>query len=436
MRNLQVNIGKKRRGLCVYVVCVLMLGLCYSPSVFAKSDPVRITWWSQLYGATGEVLVDLVHEFNKKHPDIKVEYLQPTPGAASGIYQAKLIAACLAGNPPDIVDMGQTKPANYIPNEFVPFDELTDDLEADLQISQIPDGIFPFGNYKGHTWSIPVFCQTVGLYYNKEMFLQAGLNPERPPESLKELTEFADKLTKENQWGMVIPHAATLNTGLMWYTYLWREGGEILNENWTEATFNREAGVRALQYWVDLIHEYKVMPLTATTNTFLQMRDAFINSRAAMMDNFGWFLKDIGEKASFHWGAAPPPLKQGGPKVCFEGGNCIAITRKGKHPTEAYQFLRWLLSPEVNLRFSLETGYIPIRAKDIQSSIYQDYLREHPKTRAFAELMAYGRNRPPIPQMREIQDLTAKAVEKALYLRKTPKEALDEAVAASNELLK
>ena len=116
----------------------------------------------------------------------------------------------------------------------------------------------------GKTWGIPFQRSTIVLYYNKEMFKEAGLDPNRPPANWKEKVEYAQKLTKRDasgkvtQWGVQIP-----SSGFPYWLFqalAIQNGANLMNAAGTETYYDKPEVIEALQYWVDLVKKHKVHP--------------------------------------------------------------------------------------------------------------------------------------------------------------------------------
>ena len=116
----------------------------------------------------------------------------------------------------------------------------------------------------GKTWGIPFQRSTIVLYCNKEMFKEAGLDPNRPPANWKEMVEYAQKLTKRDasgqvtQWGIQIP-----SSGFPYWLFqalAIENGVNLMNAAGTETYYDKPEVIEALQYWVDLVKKHKVHP--------------------------------------------------------------------------------------------------------------------------------------------------------------------------------
>ena len=133
-----------------------------------------------------------------------------------------------------------------------------------MHAQRIYPGFMQNSQTGGKTWGIPFQRSTIVMYWNKDLFKQAGLNPDKAPATWAEMTEYAKKLTKTDaggnvsQWGVKIP-----STGFPYWLFqglTTPNDALLMNEAGTETYFDKPAVIEALQYWVDLSAKHKVMP--------------------------------------------------------------------------------------------------------------------------------------------------------------------------------
>ena len=117
-------------------------------------------------------------------------------------------------------------------------------------------------------------------------------------------------------------------------------------------------------------------------------------------------------------------------------GEYLAIFKQSEHPDEAWTFIKWVLQPEVQASWSMESGYLPVRESVLEVEEYQRFLDEHPGQRVFVEQMKYAQAQRAVDYHAiEIQRALAIAIEKATVGNQDPKTVLSEAAETSNRLL-
>src|SRR5690606_33594849 len=212
-------------------------------------------------GAVTKTIDQMAADFEKENSDIRVKPVY------AGTYQESIVKALTAfksGQPPHLAVLLSTDMFTLIDEDaIVPIDGL---LGADGKqwLDGFYDAFMQNSRTGGQTWGVPFQRSTIVLYWNKEAFQEAGLDPERAPQNWDELVEFGKKLTKTDangnvtQWGVKIPSSGFpywLFQGLSTPT-----DPILMNEAATETYLDRPGSIEALQYWVDLSAKHKVMP--------------------------------------------------------------------------------------------------------------------------------------------------------------------------------
>ena len=425
----------------ILIGILLLMFNHFSCNKYQDQNKITITFWHSFVASTFPALEELITTFESEHPkiQIKAQYI-PTGDALV----QKLITAIQSQTAPDI---------SWIHSDFI---QKLVEANAIYNMRNFIDGIdglnketmndiFPpllqAAKWCDTLYAMPMEATSLALLYNRDLFRQAGLDPNHPPENWDELYEHTLKLTVDkdgdgdiDQYGFyvpVFPASGSLSIWmvLQWSPFLWQAGGEFINSYQTEVRFNREAGVQALAFWKKL---YDAMNF----KTFSLAHDlAFFSQHLAMVMDGPWNLPRYRKLTNVDWAVAPLPA---GPvkRATYLAGEYLAIFKQSRHPQEAWKFVKWILKPEVQARFSIKSGYLPVRKSVLNLKSYQEYLNTDPALRAFVDQMSYGQAREAIDFFRiEINQTIAEAVEKSLAGGMDPKTALEEAALKSNEFL-
>jgi len=397
------------------------------PDATTPAEPITLTFWNYWDGKNGEVIQSLVDEYNKAHPNVTINNVF----IGWGELLPKLQTAAAGGNMPDIaavdlvwmpklVETGKPVALNdYISASNV---NLKDFYASQLDVDRYGDTYY----------SLPVSTNNLELFYNKDMFRAAGLDPDKPPTTWSELADYATKLTKPDgsQYGMEL--FTQPGEGLSWQfqVYLWQAGGEFLNKDLTAPAFNTPAGEKALNFWVDLLQNKKVAPL-ADWGQFGQ-------GNAAMVMDGSWMVGIWADSAPFDWGVASMPIPEGGQMATNMGGEHILMFQSDDaRQAAAWDFINWLTSTETQIKWDTQTGFMPVRDSVAQSADYQTWMKNtEPRLAPFVNNQQYAHARPAITNYPEVSDAFSKEIQKALYGQLTPKEALTSADKAVTGLLK
>jgi len=401
----------------------------------AEGEKTEITFWHSYVESTKPALLKLVERFEAEHPDIKINAQRVPTG--DQLLQ-KLTTAIMTQTAPDICWVHNNWVAPLSDGDTIyALEELIEQYGGFTEEDK--EDFFPApletSYYQGKLRMMPIEATNLALAYNRDLFRKAGLDPERTPATWDEFAEYGKKLTirkagRVEQYGCPIPvfvGALASWTVWNWDTFLLGWGGSYSDPSGEKVTFNSDAGVNALQFWVDLQHKYKVGSMTAPDQ-------GFESQKVAMALMGPWDLPHLNDMA-FDWAMAPMPA---GPvrQVTPLGAEYLVIFRQTEHPKEAWEFVTWFIRPEIQEWWSMESNYLPIRRSVLQSPTYQNFLSEHPAMKVFAEQMEYAYAEPVLlPQASEIDLYLASAIEKAVRRVATSKQALDEAAQKANRLL-
>ncbi len=199
----------------------------------------------------------IVDAFERAHPDIQLESAQglQIQGQAA---ESNLLLAFAGGTAPDVVYVNFRSSASYIQQGFLlPLDDY---LKRDPAVlKHIQPALLPIlrDAGHGHIYSVPYIAAVQALYYRKDMFQAAGLDPDKPPTNWDEFYADAQALTDQPKgvWGFEFGTNSD-DSAYWWINFLWQAGGEVIKRNpkgqWV-AAFNTPAGVTALEYYKKLL---------------------------------------------------------------------------------------------------------------------------------------------------------------------------------------
>ena len=334
-------------------------------------------------GPIAKVIDGYAAGFEAENPKIKI---RPT---YSGTYQesiTKVMTAHKSGTPPVCSVLLSTDMFTLIDEEaIVPIDQaLSTDADRAWLKSFFPG--FMENSQEGgkdgvKTWGIPFQRSTIVLYWNKELFKEAGLDPERAPATWEEQRRFAERLTKRDaagnvtQWGLSIP-----SSGFPYWLFqaLTTQAGAILaNQEGTKTAFDAPGVVEALQYWVDLSRKDRVHP-PGIVEWGTTPKD-FFERKVAMMWTTTGNLTNVRANAKFPFGVAmlPAHKRRGSPT----GGGNLYVSSKANPDQRraAVQFAQWLTRPERAADWSVQTGYVAVRPDSYDTPVMKAYLADFPQ---------------------------------------------------------
>ncbi len=393
--------------------------------------PVTLTLWHAYSSTTGKAFEALVADFNATHPNITIE---PSYGGDLWTMRDKLLTAIAGNAAPDVCQIDQFWCAELADaKSIVKMADLVAQ-DPDYNAADLYDKALETGTYKGELWTMPFSFSNIVLYYNKALFKEAGLDPEKPPTTWDELVEYGKKLTVDkngdgtpDQWGLSFVLKADQGGVYYWLASLWQAGGVLFNDDFTKSRFNEQPGVEALQYWIDLVHKHKIVPLAPPDAGFQNGLIAMTWASTSSLTRYIGMLKE-------NLGVAFMP--KGKEMATGVGGANLAIMANAKDKEAAYEFVQWMTSAETNLKWSTTTGYNPLRKSVVESAAYKEYLAKEPRAQVIIDQMPYAIVRPNIVAYSAGSREIGLAVEEAVFGNLDPKQALDAAAVKVDAMLK
>ena len=356
------------------------------------ANPVEISFYYPVAvgGAVTKTIDSMVADFEKANPDIKVKAIY------AGTYQESIVKALTAfkgGTPPTLAVLLSTDLFTLIDeNAIVPIDSLASSAEDKKWIAGFYKGFMENSQTDGKTWGIPFQRSTIVMYYNKTLFKEAGLNPDKAPANWNEMVEAAKKLTKRDaagnvsQWGVKIP-----STGFGYWMFQAMTASNdtiLMNSTGTKTYFDKPGAVQALQHWVDLTTKDKVMP--AGSIEWGTTPKDFLEQKAAMVWTTTGNLTNIRTNASFPFGVAMlPGIKHPGSPT--GGGNFYVFNKTSPAEQQAaMKFIRFATEPARAAQWSIATGYVAPRQDAWDTPEMKKYLQDVPAADVAREQMKYG----------------------------------------------
>jgi multiple sugar transport system substrate-binding protein len=360
--------------------------------------------------------------FAPAHPEIKVN-------ATGGATAEKTLAAISGGNPPDLVLLPSPYSIGTWAHNGViqPLDEHIQSSGLDLSVF-IPAGIEQCKLDDAY-YALPFVNFNNALYWNKDLFAAAGLDPDTPPKTLEELLDFAEKLTVKD--GDRITQIGVLPT-LRLQEMAWRFGGDWYDVASGAVMANSEANVRALQYELDVASRVggveAVQRFQGSLPTGGGAADnPFYQGKIAILVDGCWHVEFIRQYASdLNYGVAPvpaPPDVENGATVNELMTNPIAIPNGAKHLAEAWELLRFLATDvETSREFAKIIANIP------QLTEASTNFTDDPRLEVFVDLSQSqgARHLPVLPITEEYTDAIATLESGVLTGETEPQAGLDQ----------
>ena len=408
------------------LACFLFLG-CASGATEEKEGQVVVRFWHAMGGPLGEVLDSLIDEFNAAHPEWQIK------PESMGSYEAlkqMLLASIIARNQPDMSQAYEAWISTLIGgNALVDLKSL--DPAFDKELEDFYPVFIEDSLYDGKLFSLPFNKSVPVIYYNKEMFQRAGLDPEKPPATWAEFTRYSRLLTRDldgdgipEQWGHKFTDHATYFECL-----LAQNGGALFDAGSRKLLFDSPEGREAVEFLVDMVRNDR------SADFYLggyEHQVDFAAEKVAMIVASCVSRTFMQKQIKFAWGMAPL-LRQKQRASLVYGTNIVVFARSSPEKQRAaWEFIKWFTSPSVSARWCLSTNYVPVRKSALDLPVMKEEIAKSPDTAVPIRELEFGFFEPRIDEWLRLREYLGDAVKAALLGKLAPEAALKRAVEKGN----
>ena len=390
------------------------------------SGPVTIRYWNGFTGPDGRTMLHLVKRFNEQNPDVNI-LMQRMDWAT---YYNKLFVAGQGGRTPELFVIQTLAIPRFVRAGFLrPIDDLIASPKT-VDTSDIDANIWQALDVGGNHFGLPLDIWPMGMYYNQQLFEQAGITDgagkARPPKTREEFLDTARRLTRPasgkqpEQWGFTFTY---FESNL--YSILRQFGGEFFAQDLSQCVIDNPQNQEALQFCVDLIRTHKVAPPPENFDSWIGFRQG----KVAMVFEGIYMLADLQKQKDLKYAGAPVPVL--GNHAAAWGGShnlCLRSGLKGRELEAAWRFMRYLSDNSLDWA---EGGQVPVR----HSLRETDRFKSMAVQSQFASEIPYINFLPRLPFIFEFQTEFNTAIEKALRGTETPRVALATAQARLNKII-
>jgi multiple sugar transport system substrate-binding protein len=399
------------------VLALALLGSTALGAVTAKAADQEISW---IY--CGDTM-DAVHEkyikqWEEKNPGWKV-----TPEVVGWAQcQDKATTLAAAGTPVAMAYVGSRTLKEFAQNDLIVPVPMTDD-EKKTYYPNIVDTV----TFDNNQWGVPIAFSTKALYWNKDLFKQAGLDPETPPKTWAEEIEFA-KTIKEKTGiaGYGLPAKTFDNTMHQFMHWVYTNNGKVIDGD--KIVIDSPQVLAALQAYKD-ITPFSVEGATAYEQN--EIRAIFLDGKVGMIQAGSGAATRLKE-TKVNWGVAPLPL---GPEAKGEGTllitDSLAIFKGSGVEEKAIEFAKFITSPGPQGEYELQggAGLTPLRP----SPMVDEFVKKDPYWKPFIDGITYGGPEPLFTDYKGFQNVIIEMVQSVVTGKAEPADALKKAASSLEE---
>lgn len=378
-----------------------------------RDERTVIRFWAM--GREGEVVQELVHDFERENPDVRV-IVQQVPWTAA---HEKLLTGFVGRSMPDLTQLGNTWVA-----EFAALGAL-EPLSA--RVAEAPDvaraeffpGIWDTNVIDGEAYGVPWYVDTRVLFYRSDVLARAGYDS--IPGTWAGWRAAMEAVKREmgpERYAILLPlnewHPAVI-LGL-------QNGSPLLGDRATRGAFAQPAFAGAFDWLLDLYESGLAPPVanTEVANVYQEFARGTFSMYITGPWNLGEFERRLPAELQDAWATAPLPGPDGAESgVSLAGGSSLVLYRGSRHKEEAWRLLRYLSRPEVQVRFYALTGDLPARV-----AAWNDPVLSAPRIAAFRRQLEHVVPTPKVPEWEQIAARVQERTELAVRGGATPAEAL------------
>jgi sn-glycerol 3-phosphate transport system substrate-binding protein len=392
----------------------------------------------QVGGPITKIIDGYVAGFEAQNPDVKIQSVY------SGSYadtHTKALTALKGGQPLHLAVLLAADLHSYVNDGLVvAAEDLATTAEEKAWLNAFYPAFLANSRRDGKIWAVPFQRSTAVMYWNKQAFKEAGLDPEKPPRTWAEMAEMGAKVMKRDaagnvgRWGVFVP--SNQGTAQWLFGAMAYQNGEqrLMNEAGSEVYLNAPRSIEALQYWVDLSRKHKVMPEGvvewATTPA------AFLEEKVAMIWHTTGNLTFIKERAKFDFGVAHLPGKDS-PRSVVGGGNFYVF--KNATPAQqkaALRFMRYLTEPERAADWSIKTGYVAVSPAAYEVPAMKAHVQTLPAAIVARDQLPLATGEISVLDNQRVWKILNDGIQAAIMGRSTPEQAMTAAQTQATQALR
>ena len=316
-------------------------------------DGTEITLWTR--SPLERQAKNVVEAYNKSHKNqVKLEIIpnDDMEGKVGGASQTDSLPDILAG---DVVRIP------YWASEGI-FTDITKQIDGLDNKADLQQGHIEAGTVDGAEYTLPFITDVSVMVWNKNLYKEAGLDPEQGPKSIDQFVEQAKKVAALNKDGVAGSYLAGQSAGALVFDLfpsVWADGESVMNKDGSEATLDNDSMKGVLDAYKELANTTNGLGAGSKEETGATWTAPFANGKIGVMpypNTSTTALFDAEKDGGFEVGVAPIPGTKEGKTSTFLGGDAMGISKDSKHVAQAWNFLYWLMQSDAQKEVFADQG--------------------------------------------------------------------------------
>ena len=323
--------------------------------------------WERSGGNAG--MVDaLVAAWNEAYPDCKINltYIPHTEMVS------KIAQGIASGEVPDLMGMDLIYAPQF--EDAGQLVDITDQIGGIPELETASPGHLTVGTYEGRLYGVPLYADVSALFYNKTLFEQAGLDPDKPPTSLAEIREYADKITAlgDDIKGYYLPGNCAGCNIFTFAPMIWASGGKIEPASCDDEPLVGDTIPTVLE-WARSMHQEGLIDPAHQTENGETFHLAFGSGKVGIMGtgNFNVALA-LEQNPEMDLGVTVLPGLESGQSASFAGGDIVTVPKGSKRVQDAVDFMKFILSDEVQVEVYAKELNMTTRTDLLDNKYFQE----------------------------------------------------------------
>jgi multiple sugar transport system substrate-binding protein len=413
--------------LCVFLSSLLFAGAAKDQGANAQSGRVSVRYqdWRLTEEPSGSIIKAVVAEYEKTHPNVTV-VLEPVPAAER---DRQFIVQSEGGDAPDMVRGLAASIPNFVEKGYLlPIDRY---VGSDFKAKWAPH-LIKSGEWKGNLYAVPCEGDVYLLYINRDIWVKAGLDPNKIPATWQEWLDAMKKINDpvNKVFGTVAQGLKALGPPLAMQSFFLANGTDYFNDDYSDIAFDTPNGIEAFKFYIELYSVHKLMP-NPTETGFSEQMTFFANGNAGTMVNHGnSYSVFVGKNPEIQSKLIVGPMP-GKVKATAGRGSLYVFGSKTKNPEATLDLANYLTNQDSNVRFWTEARQFPALLDALNTPAVQNDV----VAKAVIAATPSGKMPPLTPAWPAVSNALMTAIQEGYLGVKTPEQALKDAAVEARKAL-